>query len=55
MEGAKPLLEHTIWSERQKVKNLNPSQMFFWKPSEDDLSNRNVRKLPAKKNKGELS
>lgn len=23
--------------------------MFFWKPSEDDLSNRNVRELPAKK------
>lgn len=30
------------------MKNLNPSQMF-WKPSKDDLSNRNVRELPAKK------
>lgn len=31
------------------MKNLNPSQMFFWKPSKDDLSYRNVRELLAKK------
>lgn len=31
-KGLRPFLQHTAWSEQQKVKNLSPSQMFLWKP-----------------------